>query len=52
MLTIYDSFGDEIGRVGALDECPTWDGLGRSARDIADANEGWIEDEGGVVVYA
>jgi len=51
MLTIYDSYGDEIGRVGALEERPPWDGLGRTARDITDANEGWIEDESGVVVY-
>lgn len=51
MLTIYDSFGDQVGQVEALGERPTWDGLGRTAIDIADDNEGWIEDEEGVTVY-
>lgn len=51
MLTVYDSYGDEVGQVGALSERPTWDGLGRTAMQIADDNDGWIEDEEGKTVY-
>ena len=51
-LTAYDGAEQELGTVDSLEETPDWENsLQRPIKRIVDANDGWIEDEDGHVVY-
>lgn len=54
-LKVLDGSGDELGQIGSLDELdkvPDWENaLRRTVRQIADANDGYIEDADGNVVW-
>jgi len=54
-LLVLDGSGDTLGQIESLDEldkAPDWENaLGRTVRQIANANDGYIEDEDGSVVW-
>ena len=50
--TAYDGDQVELGEVEYLDAIPSWENaLQRPIKRIVDANDGWIEDADGRVVY-
>lgn len=54
-LRVLDGAGDLLGVIGSLaelDTIPAWEaGLTRTVRKVAEANDGYIEDEDGKTVW-
>jgi hypothetical protein len=49
---VYDGQGEELGPSTNIDEIPEWENaLQRTAKQIAKANAGYIEDLDGKTVY-